>query len=523
VLQVGEEALQHALSHLAFHAHRSQVDVTGTADIAEEQLVQVLWSISENKDLRPGRLIEFLSDRAGLLVSHGNKVYTFPHRTFQEYLAACYLTEEDTDEREYPDNVAVLVRKEPNRWREVTLLAAAKAASGSSRMTWLLVDALCECDPDDDGIIEDDAWGALLAGQALVETAAKLHNLSKSNQRKCNRVKTWLVAILTEQHPAKSPFPAIERALAGNILAQLDDPRSGVRIREDGLPDILWCEVPASEFVMGSNQETVTQQEVYWKKLLEESDVDDDVKAAFLRVAASEYPQHRVFLSTYQISRYSVTNAQFQVFVREGGYTEQWKDCWTLEGWKWKEDMRLSKPKTQGGEFDLPNHPVVQISWYEASAFCQWFTHRLRETGELSPYQEIRLPSEAEWEKAARGEDGQTYPWGNEEITSEHANYYDTQLGVTSTVGCFPRGVSSYGCQDMAGNVWEWCLDWYDEDYYKKSPKENPPGSDTGSYRVIRGGAWNDDAGICRSATRYRSGPGRRSDGIGFRLLRTYS
>ncbi|MCP4401593.1 MAG: formylglycine-generating enzyme family protein, partial [bacterium] len=278
------------------------------------------------------------------------------------------------------------------------------------------------------------------------------------------------VAILTEQQPKDKAFPVVERALAGNLLAVLGDPRPGVRLRKDGLPDIEWCEVPAGEFLMGE---------------------DEDLKESSL--------------PAFHISRYPVTNAQYRAFIGDGGYSERWKHCWTDKSWNWRREEHISEPDWWGGEFDLPNHPVVGVSWYEATAYCVWFTERLQETGSLTEDRKIRLPNETEWEKAARGPDGRIYPWGNE-IDPEFANYNDTDLGATSAVGCFPRGQNRHGCEEMAGNVWEWCQDLYDS---------------SGSGRVIRGGYWRDGARHCRAAFRSGDAPGHRSGYIGFRLLRT--
>ena len=478
MLRVGKDALQGLLNRLAFEAHQGQADLVGTADIPEEKLVTRLMKICKNAELNPTLLLSYLSERAGLLVSRGVEVYSFPHRSFQEYLAAYYLT----SQQNYPDNIAELARNEPNRWREVLLLAAAKA-SDIAPMIWTLAEALCYQNPDD-GWSAQDAWGALFAAQTLVESA-QLDEISPPNQLKVKRIQDWLVAILTEQQPfdpsthsgqrstqgKPSPFPVVERALAGNLLAVLGDPRPGVGLREDGLPDIEWCEVPGGTFLMGE-----------------------------------EYELKELSLPDFQISRYPVTNAQYRAFIDDGGYTERWRNCWTNESWKWREKGHITEPDWRGGDFDLANHPVVRVSWHEATAFGQWLTMRLRATGELNETQEIRLPTGTEWEKAARGVDGRTYPWGDEEITPEHANYDETDLGATNTVGCFSKGRSPYGCEEMSGNVWEWCQDLY---------------LSSGSRRVMRGGAWIYFAGFCRAAFRDPLGPGFRNGFIGFRLLRT--
>jgi formylglycine-generating enzyme required for sulfatase activity len=381
------------------------------------------------------------------------------------------------------------------------------------------------------------------------------------------------------------PFPALERANAGNLLAQLGDPRKGVELQPDGLPEIDWCAVPAGQFTMGSKWqkdfrvkeedlfrwESITNRDYrifinndgyetkrYWtkegwawkkgkekkRKSLFDSAKDDSAAdlsehemAAFFQWVTiyyleAESPQHQVQVPAFEISCYPVTNAQYQAFVDDGGYTEQWQDCWTKEGWQWRTKHNIMEPAWAGGVFDLPNHPVVRVSWYEATAFCEWLTRRTHPYPSQEGISEqvpllggdgggvIRLPTEAEWEYAARGTDNRIYPWGNE-ITSEYANYTDTGLGATSAVGCFPRGASPYDCEDMAGNVWEWCVDtWHSN--YEGAPKDGSAWIDGGSERVVRGGTWPHIAPHVRCANRNYTTPHNRHTPLGFRLARIY-
>jgi hypothetical protein len=166
-LNAGRDDIRRQLNRLAFEAHRDQPQLSGTADIRQETLIRALLDASARRDdLNIGLLERYLRDRAGILAAHGVGMYQFPHRSFQEYLAACHLTDD-----EFPDKLAEWARGDPNRWREVTLLAAAKAARGSSLSAWALAETLCPASPPDGAAPVVDHWGALLARGVLVECA----------------------------------------------------------------------------------------------------------------------------------------------------------------------------------------------------------------------------------------------------------------------------------------------------------------------------------------------------------------
>lgn len=466
-MRVDRAAVRKLLEQLAFEAHREQPTLTGTADISQERLVNGLVRLSDNPDVKPGRVIEYVRDRAGLLVARGVGVYTFPHRTFQEYLAACHLTRLD-----FPDEVAELILADGERWREVALLAGAKAGHGVTMAVWDLAEALCCGAVDVQG---DNAHylAALLAAQALIENGA-LTSISERNRPKAECIRGWLRALA--ERGALGP---VDRAAAGAALAVLGDDRPGVRLRPDGLPDIAWCEVPAGEFRVGSESDRLA--------------------------LGQETPQHEVRLPAFRISRYPITNAQYEAFVQDGGYTESWRRCWTGAGWEWK--GQRTRPNQFGGVYDLPNHPVVMVTWYEAVAFCNWLGTKLGTT--------VTLPSEAQWERAARGMDGRTYPWG-EKITPEHANYDATGIATTTAVGIFPKGANpETGVLDMSGNVWEWCRTKWRENYEAK-PDDALEGN---ARRVLRGGAFFNIARSVRCAARFRNDPNFALRYDGFRVV----
>lgn len=209
-----------------------------------------------------------------------------------------------------------------------------------------------------------------------------------------------------------------------------------------------------------------------------------------------EKPQHRVQLDSYWMYRHEVTVAQYRKFCQATGTS--------------------MPPAPSGGLQD--KHPIVNVSWNDALAYCDWAG--------------VELPTEAQWEGAARGTDGRTWPWGNK-WDAKKCNTEENGPESTTPVGAYPEGVSPYGCLDMAGNVWEWCADWYAPNYYlsrrqarqggggKNAPQRNPSGPSTGQYRVLRGGGWFSNSGNARCANRDSLTPDFVVNFIGFRCART--
>ncbi len=209
-----------------------------------------------------------------------------------------------------------------------------------------------------------------------------------------------------------------------------------------------------------------------------------------LRKTDPEEPQRSVTLDGFGIGIYHVTNSQYAKFVDDTGYQQSiyWQD----------------------ERFNSEDCPVVGVSWYDVQNFFLWLNNI---TGK-----EYRLPTEAEWEKAARGTDGREYPWGNIWDATK-ANTAEAQLKKTGPVGEYPDGKSPFGCYDMAGNAYDWCSDWFHIDTYKYSPPENPMGAVEGRRKVIRGGSWQPVGEFAaRCANRAASEPIRASHNIGFRI-----
>ncbi len=492
-LNASRENIRKELDKLAFEAHRDQAELQGTADIRQADLIAALMAASRDRpDTRFTRLEEFLRDRAGLLASHGQGLYQFPHRSFQEYLAACHLSR-----FRFPDELSRLVKTDPGRWREVALLAAARSRDAPAQI-WELVEELCakdaapRCDEPEPG--GQAQWGALLAAQVLEESGLAVHNpdLQERHERKRLRVRDWQMCLLGSE-----ALPARERALAGNLLDRLGDPRAHLL----DVDRMRFVAVPGGPFWMGDQGD-------------------------------SDAPWHlnQGLEQGFWVAETPVTVAQFRQCVEAGGVRLDDSLCLQAPG----------------------NRPVVLVTWHQALVFCRWLSERWRDR--LPADWVVMLPSEAEWEKAARGGvdlpecpqianvcDGlpaiaaagcpnplpqRLFPWGGD-WTLDRANA-ESVIGEPSTPGCFERGCSPYGCDDMAGNVWEWTRslwgrDWGKPEFVYPYDPDDQHREDLSApdeiWRVVRGGSWFNLQLSARCAYRGGNRPVSRHGGLGFRVV----
>jgi sulfatase modifying factor 1 len=306
---------------------------------------------------------------------------------------------------------------------------------------------------------------------------------------------------------------------------------------QPAFPRVEMVQVPAGEFLMG-------------KDAAEGATPND----------AHEQPRHAVWLPAYEIARHEFTNAHAAVVitwaVQQGHLEQPGNDAlFRLHG---QPLLQVNTPGTplvwNGTELEHPewqqpprlDHPLVHVSWYGAVALCNWLSMMEGRTPcyDLARWELVirdgggyRLPSEAEWERAAAWDAATQRHWAYalpaESLTRENANHFGWRGGgyanpaglfahpYTSPVGHYAQSASPVGCFDMSGNVWEWCQDWYAPDYYAASPREHPQGPATGDARTQRGGSWRSDTVYCRSAYRNRDVPQLHLNDLGFRVARS--
>jgi len=279
---------------------------------------------------------------------------------------------------------------------------------------------------------------------------------------------------------ARGDDPLEVRVELAEKLSELGDPR---------LEGETFVEIPEGPFLLGTSEDSEGEHKPH------------------------ESPQVTLDLPAFEIARFPVTVAEYRRFIDDGGYRR--KELWRDLGWTWREENRIELPRffsederAEWHPYLTANRPVVGASFYEAEAFARWAN--------------ARLPTEAEWEKAARGAYGNEWPWGNE-FDPNKCNSAEGKKGGTTPVGAYSAlgGDSPYGCADMVGNVWEWCADWFNEAEYKPRASASvvdPRGPQDGKYRVLRGGSFSSNRNVARCAYRDRNNLTLRNLNYGFRV-----
>ena len=432
---------------------RTFADTEQVKEIVRPHLARVK-RLTRGAEEQLDRILTSVRDRSGLFVGYDVTRYGFQHLSFQEFLAA----EEIVKQRLHKRLVETFGQ---SWWREPTLLSLGlddpHFQAGFFRT---LVRSSLFCDNLDFGLAcvrELLAPSVVPFADAIADP--KLDSRGRYNCVMLLREIGGAEAIEALEEAYKNPDPKIATA-AHDALVQL----GALEEEKAAAPT-----VGAESFV---NEIDATE---------------------LIRIPAGEFtmgtdrererPQRPVYLDEYYMAKHPVTNAQYARFIKATGH----------------ERPRYWHSK----RYNKPNQPVVTVTWDDAKAYCEWAG--------------LRLPTEAEWEKAARGTDGPEWPWGNEKPDEKRCNFGDN-VGTTSEIGSFPDGASPYGCMDMAGNVWEWCEDWYDE--YRAEDLRNPTGPTKGNSKVLRGGAYYFDPDSARCASRGRGGPDVGTGDFGFRCAR---
>ncbi|HYN77962.1 MAG TPA: SUMF1/EgtB/PvdO family nonheme iron enzyme [Lamprocystis sp. (in: g-proteobacteria)] len=468
-------------------------DPGADCDIGEATLLDALQSLHPSRDLEWAQSVqELIKQRGGLLQEERPAVYNFPHRALREYLAGCYLAH-------VPNFGQQVVGLAPERayWRQTILHAVGYLVHSHREFTRPLDLVARLCPPD--ATADDAGWRRVwLAGEVALAVGPSRCGDSESGARALEQVRHRLAALVEagRLHPG-------ERAAAAAVLGRLADPRFAhrglhlpVRYRGERERALGMVGVKPGRFVIGSAP----------------AGASDDQAGALDNESGGGAPL--VIDYVFWIARYPVTVGQFRAFVAAEGYER--REWWSDLGWAWITGQRHREPAGWSRQCAATNRPVVGVTWFEATAYAAWLDAALRRRrSKLPAGLGLRLPTEAEWEWAARGAEGRRYPWGNS-AGDDRANVQGT-LGDLTAVGAFPRGATPAGVHDLGGNCWEWTLS-LDRPYpYEAQSGRND--RDAEGPRILRGGSYN--AGPQRARTTARAGAAMRevARDIGFRLV----
>lgn len=504
--QQSVEAILQILAPLALWMHetspqRSQVK---TGALKRQLITQFTNAGHPTPEHAADQFMQTLLTATGLLETTGPDTVGFLHLTFQEYTAALALAQLGNTNQE-PLQTTLQARLAQPGWHEVVLLTLGILALVAYRpeMANALMHGLLDAAQPD-----KEAETILLLGEAAVMIGQETLTLE---------LKTAVPQALHQTASTRN-LPASQRVQAGVLLGQLGDPRQAVT----SVDSMQFCYVPGGPFWLGR-----TDKAALYDGLTE----------------------------PYWLSLFPVTQAQFAQFVAAGGYvlSEFWSEAAAVDRWRpgemqdWAQRGWRSGPFGYGRPFNLPNHPIVGITWYEAMAFTRWLTLRWQQQQLLPAGWQVQLPTEVAWEKAGRGglqipqqplilpvadalrdplptialtenpAPQRPYP-GQTSLTPQDANVNDTAVATSSAVGCFPQA-SPVGCQEMCGNVWEWTGSRFRP--YPYQAEDGREALDVKLYdeMVLRGGAYWSDTRAANSSFRARRSPNDQNSSYGFRLM----
>ena len=395
----------------------------------------------ENPRAASKQFLEDVHQHAALLLARGPEEYGFIHLTFEEYLAAVAIALEGQGDAELMVKILSPHIGE-QAWREVTLLTVAYLGIPQRlpRVAGQVVEALALAKEGQPG------EAAVLAGDAVLDSFPGGIPMESKD-----RVVQALLPVMKNVETAPKT-----RQRAGQILGKLGWQPEDIE---------TFIKIPAGKFLYGDDKEECEIPYDFW------------------------------------MAKYPVTNLQFARFMESGGYENAaW---WSKDGWVWQKERRKTQPNNwEDRNFNNPISPVVGVTWYEAKAYAIWLGQQALPFEKPDNYS-VSLPTQEEWEYAARGTNGRVYPWGDN-FASEFANTSESGSIRTTVICTYPQGISSFGVQDLSGNVFEWTDSWSDKE--KK-------------FRVLRGGSWLDLSRFARSASRDWYNPGSSNDDIGFRVV----
>ncbi|CAG0967918.1 partial Hercynine oxygenase, partial [Gammaproteobacteria bacterium] len=439
---------------------------------------EYVQSLFQNDHAKAETFLEEEELDSGIIVRRGNEL-RFWHLSFQEYLAARAIggLSEERQKEILLGGKRVLFEPE---WREVgQLLGGVLYEQGREKVDGLVKAVLADLYRAEQPPLVDQARVAGLLGGIVRDLAPFQYAPADPRYRE---VLGTALGIFDKDKAGAVPVAI--RIEAAEALGQAGDPRLIDKQQ-------YWVYIQSGSFWMGAQN------------------VDPKGKNYDLEAFKEEGPVHKVGVLGFYFGRWPVTVQEFSDFIEDDGYANK---LWWQEGgfgqWKhppeWDEQLRH------------PNRPVVGISWFEAVAYCSWRTFRPASTDELPIGFCIRLPTEAEWEWAARGSEARLYPWGQEGCNSERLNFARNIFNPTP-VGVYPNGATPEGILDLAGNAWEWCLNW--QGTYGSYASTNSTYSIKDQSCVMRGGSWVYHSRNARSAYRYWSRPSDRNNDVGFRLV----